>query len=126
MKEGGFLAELGYGGGWTFALHSRSPLFLTQTYLFVPSASRLEQEKTRLEVSPPRLVVAPDAPDGRWGLWGIRGNFGCTFPRIAWRTDVPSERPDTAFPAIDLLRQKYVAVTRIPGKAVVLEPAGGM
>ncbi|TAK86024.1 MAG: hypothetical protein EPO20_09530 [Betaproteobacteria bacterium] len=126
VKEGEFLAELGYGGGWTFALHSRSPLFLTQTFLFAPSESRLAQEKRRLEISPPRAVVAPDTPDGRWALWGIPGNFGCTFPRVAWRTDVPSDRPEIAFPAIDYLRQKYVPVMRVPGRAVVLEPAGAM
>lgn len=123
-REG--LVELGYGGGWMFALHSRSPFFLTQTYLYAPSESRLAQEKTRLEISRPRLVVAPDSADGRWGLWGIPGNFGCTFPRIAWRTDVPSERPDIRFPAVDYIRRNYVPVMRIPGRVVVLEPAQPM
>ncbi len=123
VPEHDTLGVLGYTGGWEFALHARSPLFLTQSIAYAPSEPRLAQDRARIESAAPRFVIAPDDPDRRWELWGLAGPYGCPFPRLVWRSDVPSDRPEKRFPAGDYVREHYVPRLRVPGKAVLLERA---
>jgi hypothetical protein len=118
LSPGREILDMAYGGGVNFGLGSKSPAFLTQYKLLMPSDRILDEDARRVAENPPQLIIASMEPN-LGILMGVPDRSGCTFPRLVWRATRCACDPDKRTPLQDYIERHYRLLTALGSKQIL-------
>ena len=118
-KPGEYLMSMPFAGAMNFFTDTREPTYSTLFFQLRPSQPIQQEDLTRIQHHPPRLVLAREGPHFST-LYGISGDVGCVAPSLVWLPKKPSSDPDYVYPFVDYLMHSY-HVSRQFGPWVVYE-----
>jgi hypothetical protein len=107
-EPGEYLLSMPFAGAMNFFTDTREPTYSSLFFQLRPSQLIQQEDLTRIQQHPPRLVLAREGPHFST-LYGIAGDVGCVAPNLVWLPKKPSSDPDYVFPFVDYLTRNYHA-----------------
>jgi hypothetical protein len=109
--------DIPYGGGINVASGRPSPVFTTQFEHLRMPAAYLEEDLTKMQQHPPKVVIAQDAPE--FGVfYGLQGT-GCSFPAFTWKP--PQTQGElNRIPLVAFIQNNYRVAERVGNKLLLV------